>query len=270
MFYQNKRPPEYKKVPSYAMFWLFVLGAPSIITIILTLGEVSILVTLIICITLGLILFRIAFYILPCCTVQQQNGRIFREFHKFTGRVYVGRPGPRCFIFPDVDLAFWVRDNELHISSNLQTDDFGEIIIPFENIDYFSKDNTYKITLLSLKDGKEKRELSFDYNTYTAFNSLIPQFERGRVLSRSISKSPSNTVIFNFEAEKKEKGAKCPYCGTYIPYEKTICPECGAANPAFDRINDDEIERLKKLKQLLDSGAVTQEEYDRMKKRIIN
>lgn len=270
MLYRKKHPPEYKKAPSYTMFWLFILGVPIILTIILTLGEVPFFATLIICVPLVFIFRQIAFHILPCCTVQEQNSKIFREFHQFTGRVYVGRRGPKCFIFPDVDLAFWVCNDELHISSNLQTDDFGEIVIPFENIDYFSKDNTYKITLLNLKDGKEKRELSFDYNTYTAFNALIPQFERSRVLSRSNSKSPSNTVIFNFEAEKKEKGAKCPYCGTYIPYEKTICPECGAANPAFDRINDDEIERLKKLKQLLDSGAITQEEYDRMKKQIIN
>lgn len=269
MFYQKKQPPKYDEVPSDTMFRFLALGVPMILAAFMTLADASFLFTLIICVPLVFIIRKIAFCTLPRFKVQKNNDKIFRDFHQFTGRVYVGRRGPGFSIFPDVDLAFWVRNNELHISSNAQTNDFGEIIIPFENIDYFSKDNTYKITLLNLKEGKEKKELSFDYNTYTALNSLIPKYERSRVMKRSPS-NIYNTVIFNNEVPKKEKGAKCVYCGTYIPYEKTTCPECGAANPAFDRIDDEDIERLKKLKQLLDSGAITQEEYRTLKDRIIN
>lgn len=269
MFYQKKQPPEYEKVPSYATFWLLVLGVPMLLTALMTLGDASFLFTLTICVPLVFVMRQIAFSTLPCCTAQKQNAKIFRDFHQFTGRVYTGRRGSNCSDIPDVELAFWICRDELHISSNLQADDFGEIIIPFENIDYFSKDNTYKITLLNLKDGKEKKELSFDYNTYTALNSLIPRYERSRVMKRSPS-NIYNTVIFNNEAPKEKKGAKCAYCGKYIPYGQTTCPDCGAENPAYDRIDKDEIERLNELKDLLDRNAISSQEYERLKKHIIN
>lgn len=271
MLYKKINSPEYKKVPSYVPFCLIVFGIPIAVTAWMTIKELDFFIILIICVPLTFVLRRIALDTLPCCTAQSYNYQIFKEYHQFPDRIYLGRPMKSSYsVFPNVELAIWIRGDELHFCSNHQKEDFGEIIIPFKNIDFFSKDEIYKITQLTLKDEKETKELSFDYSTYISFNTLIPQFKRSRALRRANSNNASNTVMFNFEAEKKEKGSKCAYCGTYIPYEQTTCSACGAVNPIFDRINDDDIEKLKKIKELLDSKAITQEEYDRMKKQIIN
>lgn len=63
---------------------------------------------------------------------------------------------------------------------------------------------------------------------------------------------------------------KCPNCGKLYSKYATEC-ECGYVKPVDIDVSDENkrIEQLKQYKELLDNGAITEEEYDEVKGRIL-
>lgn len=273
MLYKRIFPPQYNKLPTEkrTISLVLVFVADIVLLCFFTIGmDMNSFLT----IFWGVVLFFIGRAIVLKKAdireneVNEQNDRIFNNFHKFPLKVCTGkRLANGNSALPPVDFSMWIDKEELHFSSVAQKDDFGEIVIPLKNISFFQKNQAGAVLFLS--DGSERAEFFFDSNGYNSLKKLIPNREKIQNFKQP-SNFNTNNIVINIEAPQEKKGAKCAYCGKYIPYGQTTCPDCGAENPAYDRIDKDEIERLNELKDLLDRNAISSQEYERLKKQIIN
>lgn len=267
MLYQFKEPIEYKKLPSSFPVILVKIILPIIITIfviIFTLNTFASVFALIISLIVGFIIT----WDFPYNKVKRENFELFRSYHDFRGSVKILNFSKRIPKLPNVNMAAWSKKNELHICANEQKDDFGEVIIPFENIVFFVRDGDFytkteisrngrivggliagptgfltgtnttattievdkRQTILYLENDGNEETWFFDSQTYNSLMEIIPQFEYKKVVSK-----PKNNDVAPASASKP-----------------------------------DNLEQIKKLKELLDIGAISQDEFDSKKQELLN
>lgn len=231
------------------------------------------------CLVISLLVMLVPFGIL--CLIfpnekKQKNADIFKDYYNFPDDLYRVRLQDGIDDIPDVEMAAWLKNNDLHISAAEYKNDFGEIIIPTKNIVFFVRDGDFytktvlnrdgrliggliagptgflvgtntsaetvevdkRTTILYLECGGEEQTLFFDSATYNNFMSMLPQFEYKKVVSKSSIKESKNSI-------KVEKSPKI-------------------------KNTSDNLEQIKQLKELLDIGAISQEEYDLKKQELLS
>jgi len=61
---------------------------------------------------------------------------------------------------------------------------------------------------------------------------------------------------------------RCPFCKQFVRVDATICPYC-QRDIRTEEIKTPPLEQLSKIKSLLDSGVITQQEFDDLKRRLL-
>ena len=101
----------------------------------------------------------------------------------------------------------------------------------------------------------------------------------GKLVSFDSEECPYCNAIFKEEIAKEsinENQIKCSNCGAFVNDDDEECPECGAQ--FVEEIEEksesekliDSYDDLIKLKDLLDREIITKEEFEKMKKKVIN
>lgn len=222
-------------------------------------------------VALGLLTLGVCCIFLPN-EKKRKNADIFKEYYNFPDDLYRVRLLDGIYDIPEVEMAAWLKNDELHISAVEYKYDFGEIIIPTKNIVFFVRDGDFytktvlnrdgrliggliagptgvlmgtntsaetvevdkRRTILYLQCGGEEKALFFSSGTYNSFMSMLPQLEYKRVVSK--------------QRLKETRAEKAPSV----------------------KDTSDNFEQIKKLKELLDMGAISQEEYDLKKQELLS
>lgn len=197
-----------------------------------------------------------------------ENINHFNDYYKFPTNRFHAAFINETHKIPVVPMIIWKNENEVHMSANNYKNDFGKVIIPFENIVFFVRDGDFytkteisrngriiggliagptgfltgtntsaetievdnRQTILYLENDGNEETWFFDSETYNSLMQIIPQFEYKKVVSK-----PKNNDVAPTSASKS-----------------------------------DNLEQIKKLKELLDIGAISQDEFDSKKQELLN
>lgn len=195
---------------------------------------------------------------------KQKNISIFRKFHSFSGVLCTGTlVNSGNSEIPYVNMVFWRTDNILHMCANDQPDDFGEITIPLDNIVFFVRDGDFYTKTEISRGGRIVGGLLAGTTGFllgTNTNATTVEVDKRQTILYLECDGQEDTWVFDSEAYNTFM--------SLIPqfeYKKVISKPQISKTKSSNNLDD-----IKKLKELIDIGAITQSEYEAKKKQLLD
>ena len=185
--------------------------------------------------------------------------------------------------------------DRLYFSFSLSSYDITKIEANFEQLEVLKNENivfkekayiksqerpsgvvsAFKTTDADFK-AKEGKSFNYSYTIYYGTNSSFTVFtKRERV--DEMESLPEIKLLRKYQKALYENTHKeCFYCKTIIDINALVCPQCSRdIEKNIDESNDisqknNTLDELTKLVQLKDSGAITENEFTKLKKNLID
>lgn len=194
---------------------------------------------------------------------------------------------------PIIDLAMQYSklSNLIQLKANIKAKEIG---IKFSNVNIENislPENVEKLIDEQSGIGMASQDMEgfIQYQSARAIRDVAqqPGGVAGLGASMTVGKQIAKTMVADVETSSNKIKVRCSKCGTLNREEVKFCSECGQPvakekNPKKEMTeevktekkeinnNDDIYTKLREYKQLLDDGTLTKEEYDEIKKQLLN